>query len=142
MPKHAGGRVKTPGKPDGIGETGRSKMQARYMSMAGVLVAGSLLAPVPTLAQISDDVVKIGVLTDMNGPAATSTGQGSMTAAQMAVEDFGGTVLDKPISAVGLAIQNMATEKKRLFIASSTGTADFHGKFCSPHAIQWVFDTR
>jgi len=152
-------------------------MQARYMSMAGVLVAGSLLAPVPTLAQISDDVVKIGVLTDMNGPAATSTGQGSMTAAQMAVEDFGGTVLDKPIrvivgdhqdkpdigaaiarrwydteqvdlivdvpvSAVGLAVQNMATEKKRLFIASSTGTADFHGKFCSPHAIQWVFDTR
>ncbi len=23
----------------------------------------------------------------------------------------------------------------------STGTADFHGKFCSPYAMQWVFDT-
>src|SRR5262249_27570443 len=22
-----------------------------------------------------------------------------------------------------------------------TGTADFHGKFCSPYALQWVFDT-
>jgi branched-chain amino acid transport system substrate-binding protein len=39
-------------------------------------------------------------------------------------------------------VQNIANEKKRLFITQSTGTADFHGKFCSPYAIQWVFDTR
>src|SRR5205085_11196444 len=105
----------------------------------------------PALAQISDDVVKIGVLTDMNGPASTPTGQGSVTAAQMAVDDFGGTVLGKPISiivgdhqlkpdigagiarrwydveqvdlivdvpvsAVGLAVQNVANEKKKLLI--------------------------
>src|SRR5947208_6870710 len=48
-------------------------------------------------AQISDDVVKIGVLTDLSGPAATATGPGSVTAAQMAVEDFGGKVLGEPI---------------------------------------------
>ena len=128
-------------------------------------------------AQISDDVVKIGVLTDMVGPASAPTGQGSVTAAQMAVEDFGGTVLGKPIvvissdyqlkpdigagvarrwydteqvdlivdvpvSAVGLAVQNVAKDRKKLFIAHSTGAADFHGKFCNPYAIQWVFDTR
>jgi len=142
----------------------------------GLALTVALLSP-PALAQVSDDVIKIGVLTDMNGPAAASTGQGSVTAAQMAVEDFGGQVLGKPIrvivgdhqdkpdigagiarrwydteqvdlivdvpvSAVGLAVQNIANEKKRLFIAHSTGTADFHGKFCSPYAIQWVFDTR
>jgi len=142
----------------------------------GFSLTVALLSP-PALAQVSDDVIKIGVLTDMNGPAAASTGQGSVTAAQMAVEDFGGQVLGKPIrvivgdhqdkpdigagiarrwydteqvdlivdvpvSAVGLAVQNIANEKKRLFIAHSTGTADFHGKFCSPYAIQWVFDTR
>jgi branched-chain amino acid transport system substrate-binding protein len=151
-------------------------MFVRDMSMVGVLIAASLASSL-ALAQVSDDMVKIGVLTDMNGPAATSTGQGSVTAAQMAVEDFGGKVLDKPIrlivgdhqdkadigaaiarrwydteqvdlivdvpvSAVGLAVQNIANDKKRLFIAHSTGTADFHGKFCSPFAIQWVFDTR
>jgi branched-chain amino acid transport system substrate-binding protein len=145
--------------------------------IAGLTFAGALLSSNQALTQISDDVVKIGVLTDMNGPAATSTGQGSVTAAQMAVDDFGGKVLDKPIrviigdhqdkpdigagiarrwydteqvdlivdvpvSAVGLAVQNIANEKKRLFIAHSTGTADFHGKFCSPYTIQWVFDTR
>ncbi len=127
-------------------------------------------------AQISDDVVKIGVLTDLSGPAATATGPGSVAAAQMAVEDFGGKVLGKPIqvisadhqikpdlaagiarqwydrdqvdlivdvpvSAVGLAVQNVANERKKLFITHSTGTADFHGKFCNPYAVQWVFDT-
>jgi branched-chain amino acid transport system substrate-binding protein len=51
-------------------------------------------------------------------------------------------IVDVPVSAVGLAVQNVATEKKRLFITHSTGTADFHGKFCSPYAMQWVFDTR
>jgi branched-chain amino acid transport system substrate-binding protein len=128
-------------------------------------------------AQISDDVVKIGVLTDMNGPASTPSGQGSVTAAQMAVEDFGGSVLGKPISviigdhqlkpdigaslarrwydvaqvdlivdvpvsAVGLAVQNVANDRKKLFITHSTGAADFHGKFCSAYTMQWVFDTR
>ena len=44
-------------------------------------VAGALLASSAALAQVSDDVVKIGVLTDMNGPASTPTGQGSVTAA-------------------------------------------------------------
>jgi len=151
-------------------------MFTKSMTVAGALVAVLLSSP-PARAQISDDVVKIGVLTDMNGPASTPTGQGSVTAAQMAVDDFGGKVLGKPISvivgdhqdkpdigagiarrwydteqvdlivdvpvsAVGLAVQNIANEKKRMFIAHSTGTADFHGKFCSPYALQWVFDTR
>ncbi len=142
---------------------------------AAVLPAQSALAQI--LDGVSDGVVKIGVLTDMNGPSSTHNGQGSVTAAQMAADDFGGTVLGKPISvivgdhqlkpdigaaiarrwydveqvdlivdvpvsAVGLAVQNVANEKKKLFIAHSTGTADFHGKFCSPYAIQWVFDTR
>jgi branched-chain amino acid transport system substrate-binding protein len=39
-------------------------------------------------------------------------------------------------------VQSIANEKKRLFITQSTGTADFHGKFCSPYTMQWVFDTR
>ncbi len=71
----------------------------RNLSMLGALAA-AMLASSAALAQISDDVVKIGVLTDMNGPASTPTGQGSVTAAQMAVDDFGGKVLGKPISVI------------------------------------------
>jgi branched-chain amino acid transport system substrate-binding protein len=51
-------------------------------------------------------------------------------------------IVDVPVSAVGLAVQNVAKEKKKMMIAHSTGTADFHGKFCSPYTMQWVFDTR
>ena len=40
-------------------------------------------------AQISDDVVKIGVLTDMSSLYADVAGEGSVVAAQMAVEEFG-----------------------------------------------------
>ena len=151
-------------------------MIATRLAMFGTLAA-ALLASSAVSAQVSDDIVKIGVLTDMNGPASTPTGQGSVTAAQMAVDDFGGTVLGKPVtvivgdhqlkpdigatiarrwydvdqvdlivdvpvSAVGLAVQNIANEKKKLFITHSTGATDFHGKFCSPYAMQWVFDTR
>ena len=59
------------------------------LSIIGALAA-AMLASTAAHAQVSDDIVKIGVLTDMNGPASTPTGQGSVTAAQMAIDDFGG----------------------------------------------------
>src|SRR6195952_1733330 len=74
-------------------------MFARNISVLGVLAAAMLASPA-ALAQVSDDLVKIGVLTDMNGPASTPTGQGSVTAAQMAIDDFGGKVPGKPISVI------------------------------------------
>jgi branched-chain amino acid transport system substrate-binding protein len=67
------------------------------------VVLGNLLTTLSATsasAQVSDDVVKIGVLTDMSGPAADATGPGSVAAAQMAIEDFGGQVLGKPIELV------------------------------------------
>lgn len=48
-------------------------------------------------AQISDDVVRIGVINDQSGQFAYGTGQASVLAAKMAAEDFGGKVLGKPI---------------------------------------------
>jgi len=43
------------------------------------------------------DPVRIGVLTDMSGVTADITGRGSVEAARMAVEDFGGSVNGRPI---------------------------------------------
>jgi len=51
-------------------------------------------------AQISDDLVKIGVLTDMSGVYSDSTGKGSLVAVQMAVADYGGKVAGKPIEVI------------------------------------------
>lgn len=65
-----------------------------------VLALGVGLALGGLAAKAEEGGVKLGVLTDMNGPAATNTGPGSVTAAQMAVDDFGGKVLGKPIEIV------------------------------------------
>jgi branched-chain amino acid transport system substrate-binding protein len=56
--------------------------------------------------KISDGVVKIGVLTDMSGPLSDITGEGSVVAIKMAVEDFGGNVLGKPIEVLVADHQN------------------------------------
>jgi branched-chain amino acid transport system substrate-binding protein len=57
-------------------------------------------------AAISDDVVKIGVLTDMSGQFSHESGEGAVTAVKMAVEDFGGKVLGKPIEVLVADHQN------------------------------------
>ena len=57
-------------------------------------------------AQISDDVVKIGVLTDMSSLYADATGKGSLAAVQMAVADYGGKVAGKPVEVVAADHQN------------------------------------
>src|SRR5438045_7394977 len=57
-------------------------------------------------AQVSDDMVKIGVLTDMSSLYADNAGPGSVAAAQMAIDDFGGRVLGKKIELVSADNQN------------------------------------
>ena len=59
--------------------------------------AFAVLAATVAQAQISDDVVRLGVMADMNGPYASNGGPGSTLAVRMAIEDFGGKVLGKPV---------------------------------------------
>jgi branched-chain amino acid transport system substrate-binding protein len=69
--------------------------------------------------RISDDVVKIGVLTDMSGFLSDASGQGAATAVRMAVADFGGKILGRPIEVVAMDNLNKAD------IASSQARAWF-----------------
>ncbi|MCE5974947.1 ABC transporter substrate-binding protein [Sinirhodobacter sp. WL0062] len=59
-------------------------------------------------AEISDGVVKIGLLTDMSGTYSDVAGPGTITAAEMAIEEFGGTVAGAPIELVSADHQNKA----------------------------------
>ena len=146
-------------------------LRAILLGMAAFLLLGTTAS-----AQVSNDAVRIGVLTDMNGNLASLSGKGSVVAATMAVEDFGGKVLDKkieivsadhqnkadigtqiankwidvegvdmiidvPNSSVALAVQEVAKQKNRVFIASAAGTAALTGKACSPTGIHWTWDT-
>lgn len=54
----------------------------------------------PAAAQVSDNVVKIGVMDGLSGPYADLQGMGDVVAARMAIKDFGGQVLGKPIELV------------------------------------------
>ena len=77
-------------------------------SLAATLMAGLALAASTgaASAQISDDVVKIGVLTDMSSLYADATGKGSLAAVQMAVADYGSKVKGKPVEVVSADHQN------------------------------------
>src|SRR3981189_2213991 len=55
---------------------------------------------------ISDNVVKSGVWTDRSGQFSHESGEGAVTAVRMAIEDFGGKVLGKPIELVVADHQN------------------------------------
>lgn len=73
---------------------------------SAVMLAISTMAAAQQQARVSGDVVRIGVLTDMNGFLSDMTGTGAVTAVKMAVEDFGGKVLGKPIEVLSADNQN------------------------------------
>ncbi|MFH0302897.1 ABC transporter substrate-binding protein [Bradyrhizobium sp. 31Argb] len=61
----------------------------------------------PAIVRAAGDTpLKFGVLTDMNGLFADNGGKGSVAAAQLAIEECGGSVLGKPIELISADHQN------------------------------------
>jgi branched-chain amino acid transport system substrate-binding protein len=71
------------------------------LASAAIAVCGMLASP-PASAQ----GVKIGILNDQSGTFADYGGKGSVEAAKMAIEDFGGSVLGEKIELVNADHQN------------------------------------
>jgi branched-chain amino acid transport system substrate-binding protein len=127
-------------------------------------------------AQVSGDVVKVGVATDMASLYSDINGPGAVVAAQMAIDDFGGSVLGKKIELVtgdiqnkadvaatmagrwydsdgvdmimgagasssSIAIEGIAGQKKKVFLAVDPASSDITGKLCNPYTVHWVYDT-
>ncbi|WP_425249111.1 ABC transporter substrate-binding protein [Bradyrhizobium brasilense] len=67
-----------------------------------------MLVATATSAIAQNGPVRLGVLTDMSSLYADNGGQGSVVAAQMAVDDFKGNVLGRPIEIVAGDHQNKA----------------------------------
>src|SRR6478609_5645226 len=82
----------------------RAVVAAAVLGLATIGSAG----PHPARAQVTDDVVKVGVLTDMSSLYSDINGQGAVVATQMAIDDFGGTVLGKKIEIINGDVQNKA----------------------------------
>ena len=79
-------------------------MDKRYFRAAlGAAVAATATC---ATAQISDDVVKIGVIVDMAGVYSANGGPGVVRAVELAIKDYGGKVQGKPIEMVSADYQN------------------------------------
>ena len=124
----------------------------------------------------AEEPFRIGIVEDLSGTYSGNGGPNSVLATKMAVEDFGGTVLGRPIevlavdhqtkpdlgvtltrqlidqshvsmlniggsSGVGLAVQNVARERKITSIQSGNYAASIAGKSCSPYGTQWAVST-
>jgi branched-chain amino acid transport system substrate-binding protein len=142
----------------------------------GALAGTALARPALLRAQSSSAPVKVGLLSDVGGPYRHVGGPGSRVAAEMAVADFGGSVLGRPIevmqgddqnkadvagalarewiddkgvdvladgaaTSAALAIQQIAREKKRIFLMSTPTATVLIGKQCSPYGFQFAADT-
>ena len=72
----------------------------------GAIAASPLARPALVRAASSSKPVKIGLLSDMNGPYREVGGPGSKVATELAIQDFGGSVLGRPIEIVQGDCQN------------------------------------
>src|SRR5690348_11561737 len=83
-----------------------SRFRSTHMFVRITAVAFALASGlVSTHAQ---ETIRIGVLNDMAGPYSSYQGPGSVVAAQMAVEDYGGKAAGKKVEVVAADHQNKA----------------------------------
>ena len=50
-------------------------------------------------------------------------------------------IADVPTSSVALAVQDVARERKKVFLISGAASSDLTGKACSPTSVHWTYDT-
>jgi len=152
-------------------------MKKTTFGRLAALTAATLMAFGAAGAHAADtSSVKIGFITDMSGLYADDDGPGGLTAIKMAVADFGGKVLGKPIkivyadhqnkadiaaskarewidqdgldlllggtnSATALAMNQVAKEKKVVYINMGAGADDLTNSQCTPYTVHYGYDT-
>ena len=83
-------------------------MKLRNMATAVLAAVAAWTIAAPANAQMSGEVLKIGMITDLSGVYIDIDGQGGAEAVKMAIADFGGSVNGKKIEFVLADHQNKA----------------------------------
>ena len=82
-------------------------LKLKKLSLACSLALGAMVAAAPSAqAQVSDNVIKIGFITDMSSLYADIDGAGGVEAIKMAIADMGGAIDGKKIELVTADHQN------------------------------------
>lgn len=76
--------------------------------LTAALAAGTFMVVGAAQAQVSDDVIKVGVLNDQSSIYADAAGLASVELTRWAAADMGGKLLGKPIQVLGADHQNKA----------------------------------
>src|SRR5258707_8867154 len=88
-------------------ETGSRLMKALSRRFAlGAVTAAPLAMPGLIRAQSTSKPVRLGLLSDMGGPYRDVGGPGNRYAAELAIADFGGAVVGRPIQVLQADDQN------------------------------------
>ena len=138
----------------------------------GAITTIPLARPSLIRAQSNSTPIKIGLLSDLGGPNRDYGGFGSKVAAELACEDIGGALLDRPLqvlqaddqnkadiatglarewldyrgvglladgagSSAGLAIQEVARQRKHIYVMCTPSATALIGKQCSPYGFQF-----
>lgn len=141
----------------------------------GAAAAMALGRPGLIRAQTASAPIRIGLLSDVGGPYRNVGGRGAKIAVELAVEDFGNSLMGRPIEVLqadiqnkpdissakarewidsgfnvlvdggatssGLAVQEVAREKKTIYLGNGPSASDLTGKFCSPYGFHFWADT-
>ena len=151
-------------------------MKKKTFGRLAALTAATLMAFAGGAHAADNSTVKIGFITDMSGLYADDDGAGGLAAIKMAVADFGGKVLGKPIkivyadhqnkadiaaskarewidrdgldlllggtnSATALAMNQVAKEKKIVYMNMGAGADDLTNSQCTPYTVHYGYDT-
>ena len=90
--------------------------------LKAALITGSILFSASNYAEITDNEINIGIITDATGGWSDSTGQGALIASQMAVNDMGGTINGAPVN---LIMVDYTTEIKKYLSNTGKKTIDY-----------------
>jgi len=105
-------------------------MKNRFTKLAVALGAVGLMAGAMQAQAQAQDKIKIGYISDLSSLYADLEGKDAATAIQMAIDDFGGKVLGKPIEMMSFDHQNkpdLAASKAREWIDTDGLTMIFSG---------------
>ena len=97
-------------------------MQSKHNLFIAPLALAAALAAPGARAQISDGIVKIGVLSDMSSLYSAVGGPGSEVAARMAVEDFGAAKKGMKVEIVSPTTRTSPTSVRRSRASGTTWT--------------------
>ena len=142
-----------------------------------VTAAASFLLARPAIvrAQTGSAAIRIGVLSDVAGPYRNIGGPGAKVAVELAVEDFGPSLLGRPLDVAqadiqnkpdlasakarewlddgfnllvdggatssGLAVNEVARQKKQIYIGNGPSAIELTGSACSPYSFHFWADT-